>query len=76
MHSPRKSKRPGPLPFQRRLNRVRQERRMEAWHKASLNLHADMKRLMSQQAMVAAQQSIADLALAVSPSPDPDWRLP
>ncbi len=76
MHSPRTAKRPGPLPFQKRLHRVRQERRMEAWHKASLNLHAAMKRLISQQATVAAQQSITALALTVSPSPDPDWRLP
>lgn len=40
MHSPRKSKRPGPLPYQQRLRLARDHRFLEAWRKAGRNLHA------------------------------------
>ncbi|KZK31546.1 hypothetical protein A4F85_02075 [Delftia sp. GW456-R20] len=55
MHSPRKSKRSGPLPHQKRLYRSRQERLMEAWHKASLNLHAAMRKTMAALQLPAAE---------------------
>ena len=48
----RTAKRPGPLQHQQRLHRAREQRRMEAWHQASLNLHAAMQTLKSHQALI------------------------
>lgn len=42
----------GPPQHQQRLHRAREQRRMEAWHQASLNLHAAMQTLKSRQALM------------------------
>lgn len=55
MHSPRKSKRSGPLLHQRLLRRAREERQIEAREHG---------------------QDGAPRDGALTPSPDPDWRLP
>lgn len=47
-------KRPGPLLHQQRLHRAREQRRMEAWHQASLNSLAQSQETLA--ALHAATQ--------------------
>ena len=48
----RTAKRPGPLLHQQRLHRAREQRRMEAWHQASMNTLAAMQSLQAHQAEI------------------------
>lgn len=48
----RTAKRPGPLLNQQRLHRAREQRRMEAWHQASMNTLAAMQTLTAHQAAI------------------------
>lgn len=48
----RTAKRPGPLLHQQRLHRAREQRRMEAWHQASMNTLAAMQTLQAHQAEI------------------------
>ncbi|KEH09800.1 hypothetical protein [Delftia sp. 67-8] len=67
MHSPRKSKRPGPLPFQKRMSIARSGRLLKASTATLDRIEADAEarakaELLARQALTAAQRSIADLA--------------